>query len=69
MHFGRVIKLFLVFEILACIGMSNFCCHSELIFVLLIFLRTLVGIIDDYFDGYYTEEMIESQVQVHPKGF
>jgi hypothetical protein len=23
---------------------------------------TLVGIIDDYFDGYYTEEMIESQV-------
>jgi hypothetical protein len=30
---------------------------------------TLVGIIDDYFDGYYTEEMIESQVTVHPKGF
>lgn len=26
------------------------------------YLRTLVGIIDDYFDGYYTEEMIESQV-------
>ena len=25
-------------------------------------LRTLVGIIDDYFDGCYTEEMIESQV-------
>ncbi|PQQ03187.1 ecotropic viral integration site 5 protein homolog isoform X2 [Prunus yedoensis var. nudiflora] len=24
--------------------------------------RTFVGIIDDYFDGYYTEEMIESQV-------
>ncbi|XVE76266.1 hypothetical protein DITRI_Ditri12bG0158200 [Diplodiscus trichospermus] len=23
--------------------------------------RSLVGIIDDYFDGYYTEEMIESQ--------
>ncbi|ESQ52365.1 hypothetical protein EUTSA_v10016235mg [Eutrema salsugineum] len=23
---------------------------------------TLVGIIDDYFDGYYTEEMVESQV-------
>ncbi|KAM1249885.1 hypothetical protein ACFX2G_033196 [Malus domestica] len=23
---------------------------------------TLVGIIDDYFDGYYTEEMTESQV-------
>ncbi|CAN8287388.1 unnamed protein product [Cochlearia groenlandica] len=23
---------------------------------------TLVGVIDDYFDGYYTEEMIESQV-------
>jgi len=22
----------------------------------------LVGVIDDYFDGYYTEEMIESQV-------
>lgn len=26
--------------------------------------RTLVGIIDDYFDGYYSEEMIESQVIV-----
>ena len=26
------------------------------------FYRTLVGIIDDYFEGYYTEEMIESQV-------
>ncbi|KAF8396653.1 hypothetical protein HHK36_018277 [Tetracentron sinense] len=25
-------------------------------------LRTLLGIIDDYFDGYYSEEMIESQV-------
>jgi hypothetical protein len=24
--------------------------------------RALVGVIDDYFDGYYTEEMIESQV-------
>ena len=24
--------------------------------------RTLTGIIDDYFDGYYSEEMIESQV-------
>jgi hypothetical protein len=24
--------------------------------------RTLMGIIDDYFDGYYSEEMIESQV-------
>jgi hypothetical protein len=23
---------------------------------------TLVGIIDDYFDGYFSEEMIESQV-------
>jgi hypothetical protein len=22
----------------------------------------LVGVIDEYFDGYYTEEMIESQV-------
>lgn len=31
-------------------------------YVLVEFLRTLVGIIDDYFDGYYTEEMIESQV-------
>lgn len=27
-----------------------------------IFDRTLMGIIDDYFDGYYSEEMIESQV-------
>lgn len=38
-------------------------------YVLVEFLRTLVGIIDDYFDGYYTEEMIESQVWVisHPK--
>ncbi|BBH06054.1 Ypt/Rab-GAP domain of gyp1p superfamily protein [Prunus dulcis] len=26
------------------------------------FAGTLVGIIDEYFDGYYTEEMIESQV-------
>ena len=26
------------------------------------FLRTLVGILDDCFEGYYTEEMIESQV-------
>lgn len=26
------------------------------------FSRTLVGMIDDYFDGYYTEEMVESQV-------
>ncbi|GMP85295.1 hypothetical protein CsSME_00038509 [Camellia sinensis var. sinensis] len=26
------------------------------------FLRTLVGVLDDYFDGYYSEEMIESQV-------
>lgn len=26
------------------------------------FSRTLVGLIDDYFDGYFTEEMIESQV-------
>lgn len=24
--------------------------------------RTLMGIMDDYFDGYYSEEMIESQV-------
>ena len=31
-------------------------------FVLVDLLRTLVGILDDYFDGYYTEEMIESQV-------
>ncbi|XP_065870406.1 uncharacterized protein [Euphorbia lathyris] len=26
---------------------------------------TLMGIIDDYFDGYYSEEMIESQVDQH----
>ena len=26
--------------------------------------RTLTGIIDDYFDGYYSEEMIESQVYI-----
>jgi hypothetical protein len=26
--------------------------------------RTLMGIIDDYFDGYYSEEMIESQVML-----
>lgn len=25
-----------------------------------------MGIIDDYFDGYYTEEMIESQVKIPP---
>ena len=24
-----------------------------------------MGIIDDYFDGYYSEEMIESQVTFH----
>lgn len=30
--------------------------------VLVKFLKTLLGIIDDYFDGYYSEEMIESQV-------
>lgn len=24
--------------------------------------RTLVGVLDDYFDGYYSEEMLESQV-------
>lgn len=24
-----------------------------------------MGIIDDYFDGYYSEEMIESQVLIH----
>lgn len=41
---------------------SDFCCDNELTFVLLKYLRTLVGVIDDYFDGYYTEEMIESQV-------
>lgn len=29
---------------------------------LLLNSRALVGVIDDYFDGYYTEEMIESQV-------
>jgi hypothetical protein len=30
----------------------------------------LVGIIDDYFDGYFSEEMIESQVpQAHPVMF
>ncbi|RWW75837.1 hypothetical protein BHE74_00016104, partial [Ensete ventricosum] len=28
-------------------------------------IRTLMGIIDDYFDGYYSEEMIESQVICH----
>ena len=36
---------------------------------LLVFMepfRTLVGIIDDYFGGYYTEEMIESQVKISP---
>ena len=26
------------------------------------FHRTLVGVLDDYFDGYYSEEMLESQV-------
>ena len=26
------------------------------------FYRTLMGIMDDYFDGYYSEEMIECQV-------
>lgn len=31
-------------------------------FLILHFLRTFVGIIDEYFDGYYAEEMIESQV-------
>lgn len=25
--------------------------------------RTLVGLIDDYFDGYFSQEMTESQVQ------
>lgn len=25
-------------------------------------LRALMGILDDYFEGYYSEEMIESQV-------
>lgn len=27
--------------------------------------RTLVGIIDEYFEGYFTEEMIESQVKFY----
>jgi len=31
-------------------------------FHLFLNFRALVGVIDDYFDGYYTEEMIESQV-------
>ena len=26
--------------------------------------RTLTGVIDDYFDGYFSEEMIESQVML-----
>jgi len=32
---------------------------------LLLYFRALVGVIDDYFDGYYTEEMIESQVRLN----
>lgn len=37
---------------------------SRLTFIAVSFVsfRALVGIIDDYFDGYYTEEMIEAQV-------
>lgn len=31
--------------------------------------RTLMGILDDYFDGYYSEEMIESQVIVFPSSW
>lgn len=33
-----------------------------LILGFMVYLRTLTGIIDDYFDGYYSEEMVESQV-------
>ena len=33
-----------------------------LILSFLVYRRTLTGIIDDYFDGYYSEEMVESQV-------
>lgn len=33
-----------------------------LINILFSFVRALAGIIDDYFDGYYTEDMIEAQV-------
>jgi len=27
-----------------------------------VIFRALIGLIDDYFNGYYSEEMIESQV-------
>ncbi|URE43905.1 TBC domain containing protein [Musa troglodytarum] len=36
--------------------------EEVLILSFLKYHRTLMGIIDDYFDGYYSEEMIESQV-------
>lgn len=42
----------------------NFIVHMPLLIKLKIF-RALMGIIDDYFDGYYSEEMIESQVFLH----
>lgn len=32
--------------------------------VLLGYLRAFAGIIDEYFAGYYTEDMIESQVMI-----
>ena len=42
----------------------NFIVYMPLLIKLKIF-RALMGIIDDYFDGYYSEEMIESQVFLH----
>jgi len=32
--------------------------------VFFVYLRAFVGIIDEYFAGYYTEDMIESQVMI-----
>ena len=45
-----------LFQCLHCMYVD---CH------LLLYFRALVGVIDDYFDGYYTEEMIESQVRLN----
>jgi hypothetical protein len=44
---------------------TNFMFYRQLLF----FARTLMGILDDYFDGYYSEDMIESQVFILLKIF
>lgn len=50
-----------LFSITLYFHLFSFIGHKPLLIEVKIF-RALMGIIDDYFDGYYSEEMIESQV-------